>query len=51
MKLATGTQRSSYRAVKTKRKKPERQKTLVMLAHTRAEAEELGGRTPTDGKI
>ncbi|KAJ7351944.1 hypothetical protein DFH08DRAFT_805243 [Mycena albidolilacea] len=51
LKLVTGTQKSFYKAIKAKRKKPERQKTFIMLARTRAEAEELAGRTLTDCEI
>ncbi|KAJ7831750.1 hypothetical protein B0H13DRAFT_1654551 [Mycena leptocephala] len=51
MKLRTGTQRTFYRAIKSRRRKPDRMKTTIMLDRTRHVAKELSGRTPTDGEI
>ncbi|KAJ7802276.1 hypothetical protein B0H14DRAFT_2614420 [Mycena olivaceomarginata] len=42
-----GPRKSFYRAIKAKQKKPERQKTVIMLARTRAKAEELADITQT----
>ncbi|KAJ7883248.1 hypothetical protein B0H13DRAFT_2538339 [Mycena leptocephala] len=50
-KLSTGTQHLFYKAIKSKRRKPERMKTTVMLDRTRHAAKALSGQTPTDKEI
>ncbi|KAJ7691524.1 ribonuclease H-like protein, partial [Mycena metata] len=51
MKLKNGTQRSFYKAIRTRRPKPQRLKTTVMLDITRHAAWGLSGSTPTDSQI
>ncbi|KAJ7351636.1 hypothetical protein DFH08DRAFT_694381 [Mycena albidolilacea] len=51
LKLSKGTQRSFYRAIKGKRKAPDREKTTIMMGRTKCEAEVLAGRTTTDTEI
>ncbi|KAJ7636504.1 hypothetical protein FB45DRAFT_1001578 [Roridomyces roridus] len=51
MKLSKGTQRTFYKALKARRKRPVREKTKQMLSRAREAATLLGGRTPTDAEI
>ncbi|KAJ6469898.1 hypothetical protein C8R45DRAFT_837114 [Mycena sanguinolenta] len=51
LKLSAGSQKSFYRAIAAKRKRPERVKTKVMLDQTRYAAAHLAGNTPTDEEI
>ncbi|KAJ7803829.1 ribonuclease H-like protein, partial [Mycena leptocephala] len=51
VKLSTGTQRTFYRAIKSRRRRPDRAKTTMMLDRTRHAARALSGYTPTDGEL
>ncbi|KAJ7740169.1 hypothetical protein B0H14DRAFT_3609685 [Mycena olivaceomarginata] len=51
MKLAKGSQRTFYRAIKARRRAPERMKTKIMLDITRHAAAILAGKTPKDSEI
>ncbi|KAJ7912951.1 hypothetical protein B0H13DRAFT_1613020 [Mycena leptocephala] len=51
VKLSTGMQRTFYRAIKSRRRRPDRAKTTMMLDRTRHAARALSGYTPTDGEL